>query len=322
MCNQLLATTPMVIDTDMGTDDWLAIAYLLKNPAIDVRAISIVTTGESDCTPGLAMAGALLKITHHSSIPIACGPNRPLHGNKQFPHWFRKLINHHFDLTLPVNHKPDVRKNAVQLMYRTLLHAQKKITFLAIGPLTNMALLFQKHPDIKKKIQRLYILGGAIHVPGNIKSLNPKSINNVAEWNIYIDAYAAKQVLLSGVPLTFVPLDACNQVRLDMGFYHRITAQAKTPAAHFVQHVLEKNISFIKTNEFYFWDPLAAVMSVNHHFYTTKTATLSVNLAPGKYYANLYPSEKGTKVQWVSHVDARKFKQIYINQLNSQPNDT
>lgn len=307
----------MIVDTDMGSDDWLALSYLLKAPTVDVRAISIVTTGESDCKPGLTMAAALLKITHHSSTPIACGPNKPLQGHKQFPNWFRSLINHHFNLTLPINKKINIQKSAVQLMYRTLLHSQKKITFLAIGPLTNMALLFQKHPDIKKKIQRMYILGGAIHVPGNIKSLDPKNINNVAEWNLYIDAYAAKQVLLSGVPLTFVPLDACNQVRLDMNFYHRITAQAKTPAAHFVQQILEKNLKFIKTNEFYFWDPLAAAISIDHDFYTTRTQKLSINLTPGKHYANIHASQQGTHVNWVEHVDGAKFKQLYIKQLNS-----
>lgn len=311
------ATTPMIVDTDMGTDDWLALSYLLKNPAVDIKAISIVTTGESDCKPGIAMVGALLKLSHHQPIPVACGSTKPIHGNKQFPAWFRSLINHHFNLKLPTYKNKDVEKSAVNLMYRTLLRAHKKITILAIGPLTNLALLLQKHPDIKKQIQRLYILGGAINVPGNIQSLKHKSHNKVAEWNVYIDAYAAKRVLTSGVPITLVSLDACNQVRLDMSFYHTLTLKAATPIAHFVQDVLTKNVGFIKTDQFYFWDPLAAAISVNNGFYTAKATKVAINLTSGTHYANVYPSPNGANIQWIPYVNAKKFKQIYLKQLNS-----
>lgn len=315
--NQIFAGTAMIVDTDMGTDDWLALAYLLKKPDVDIKAISIVTTGLSHCKPGIEMAGALLKLTRHKNIPIACGPNTPLHGHNHFPAWLRDKINHHFGLAIPKKQHIDIRKNAIQLMYQTLAKNKQKITILAIGPLTNLALLLQRHPNIKAKIKRIYFLGGAIQVPGNITSLIPNSTNHVAEWNIYIDAYAAKDVLNSGVPLTFIPLDASNRVRLNINFYHALTQQANTPIAHFVHAVLQKNLAFIKSNQFYFWDPLAAVISASQGFYTAKTNTLSLTLKSGKNYANLLVSKHGRKTQWVNSVNASLFKHIYLKQLNS-----
>ena len=106
-------------------------------------------------------------------------------------------------------------QDAAELIVATVKASPEPITIFLSGAQTNLAEALRLNADIVANIAGVYIMGGAVYVPGNIQGLTPASANEVAEWNIYADPLAAKEVLASGLPLYLVPLDATNQVTLD-----------------------------------------------------------------------------------------------------------
>ena len=109
----------------------------------------------------------------------------------------------------------------------------------------------------------VYIMGGAFDVPGNIALSKVGIDNTVAEWNIFIDPHAAAVVLKSGIPVTFVPLDATNQAPITEDFYNRLGKERSTRAAEFVYRLLTRQFDFIRAGLYWFWDPLTAVISTD-----------------------------------------------------------
>ena len=86
------------------------------------------------------------------------------------------------------------------------------VTIFQSGTFTTLAQALRIDPGLKDSLAAVYFMGGAVNVPGNITNLLPDANNKVAEWNIYADPQAAKEVFQSGLKLYMVPLDATNQV--------------------------------------------------------------------------------------------------------------
>ena len=111
-----------------------------------------------------------------------------------------------FNLNLPAWTGPQPSESAVHLLTDAIGGSARPVTLVTLGPFTDIALALQADPGIGHKIAMIYAMAGAVRVNGN----EPKYSN--AEWNVYIDAVAASRVLRSGVPMTFVPLDATGNV--------------------------------------------------------------------------------------------------------------
>jgi len=84
---------PLIIDTDMAMDDWLAILYLLQRKDYDVVAITVVGTGEAHCAPGVRNARGLLALAGYKQIPVACGRETPFDGGHAFPDEWRTGVD-------------------------------------------------------------------------------------------------------------------------------------------------------------------------------------------------------------------------------------
>ena len=105
-------------------------------------------------------------------------------------------------------------QDSAKLLTRTVTESDQPVTLFISGALTNLAQALRMDPGIKENIAAVYIMGGAVYVPGNINGLLPDTKNMVAEWNIFADPLAASEVFASGLKLYLVPLDATNQVNL------------------------------------------------------------------------------------------------------------
>jgi inosine-uridine nucleoside N-ribohydrolase len=223
---------PVLIDTDLNIDDTIAMLYLLKTPSVDVKAVSIETLGQHYCEVAARNALGILRLAHHENIPVACGPESPLPLRYAY---YSHMIKRALSLSgtaklLPLSNKK-YSHDAVDLILKTIKASSQPLTILAIGQLTNIAAALQRDPSIKKNIRRIVIMGGAIHVPGNVSENHSGILNNVSEWNIYIDARASKKVFNSGVPIRLISLDATNALPIDWNFYHNVQSSHATPAA-------------------------------------------------------------------------------------------
>lgn len=306
-----------IIDTDVGIDDAIAILYLLNQPQIKVKAITIESDGNAHCKPAFDNINGLLALTHQEHIPLACGRDRPLMGQHHFPKSIIESCDNLGWVTLKKPHKALTAIKAKNLLIKTLMQAKKPLNILAIGPLTTIAEVLELKPQLKNKIRMIYLMGGAVKVAGNIREVVRESQNRVAEWNIYIDPLAANKVFHSGVPLTLIPLDVTNQALIDDSFYEQIKADHHTYAANFVYQLLKKNKSMIAEKVWYFWDPLAAVIATDEGLASFETLQLTVRLVPeDQAGATIIDKNKGAPIRVCTALKLDAFKAALLAGLN------
>lgn len=218
--------TPVIIDTDIGSaiDDSFALALAVASPEIEIAGISTVAGPTQDRA---WLICRFLTQVGHAPVPVAAGkapqPASPMDWQIQY----RRHPAAIFNRTM----KP-AKEDAVALMARLLKEQPGKITIVCLGPLTNVARLFEAHPEAKKQIKQLIVMGGAINVGYNGKP--PAE----PEWNIKSDVAAARAVFAAGVPLTVVPLDATATVALNDHSRDELFA-ARTPLTYQVQNLFE-----------------------------------------------------------------------------------
>lgn len=276
MTKSTTTKVPILIDTDVDIDDWMAILYLSMHPGVTLLGITTTGVGAAHLTPGTRNVLGLLQLTGKPDVPVAAGTSAPLRYSNVFPASIRQPIDAVYNLRLPENANQPVDRRAVEFLRETLLAAPEPVTILAIGGGTNLGTLLRDHPAVAPRIARVVMMGGAVHVPGNVAAVNPDYSNQVAEWNFFIDPLGGQLLFDSGVPITLVPLDASNDVPMDLAFYDQLQQRHRTPQASFVYQALTADLAFVQSGEFYFWDPLAAITLTTPSVASGRTLRLRV----------------------------------------------
>ncbi|HHQ4555273.1 TPA: pyrimidine-specific ribonucleoside hydrolase RihA [Aeromonas veronii] len=194
---------PVILDCDPGHDDAIALILALASPELKVLA---VTTSAGNQTPDKTLNNALriLTLLGRDDIPVAAGAPKPL---------ARELIiadNVHGESGLDGPKLPDPAfapqaMTGIELMAKCLRESPQPVTLVPTGPLTNIALLLAAHPELKLKIARIVLMGGAAGA-GNWTP--------AAEFNIYVDPQAADMVFKSGIPITMCGLDVTYEAQV------------------------------------------------------------------------------------------------------------
>ncbi|MFI9815690.1 nucleoside hydrolase [Saccharothrix variisporea] len=192
-------TIPLIIDTDPGVDDALALAVAVASPEVDLLGVTTVF-GNVGLDKTTRNALRLMTLLGRDDIPVAVGAERPLVHPQ--PHVSRAHgadgLSGFADTLPEPTAEPDPR-DAVTLMKDLLEASPEPVTIVPIGPLTNIALLLAAHPRLKERIARLVVMGGGIR-GGNITA--------AAEFNLWCDPEAARRVLVEEqVPTTLVTMD-------------------------------------------------------------------------------------------------------------------
>ncbi len=250
---------PILIDTDAGSDDLMGIAFLLSQPDVRIEAVTIAN-GLAHPDAGARNVSRLLELAGHRDVPVFAGRNQPLSGQAEFPAEWRKIADELPGVTLPpLEHQPETRPAANYLIERLRQH-DRPVRILALGPLTNLAEALRREPSITGTIDEIVIMGGAIHVPGNLADGGVfRTSNKTAEWNLFVDPLAARIVFRSGIPIRLIALDATNTVPIHSEFVREFEAHARTPLGRFASQVLQSDHDSVDQGIFYAWDPLAAV---------------------------------------------------------------
>lgn len=264
--NQETEKILVIIDSDGAPDDVYAILYLLKHPRISVRALTL-SCGVSYVNEGAYNLVQLISYLGYDDIPVAAGKETPLYVDHTFPTPWREGSKNFYGLNLPYTEKQVSDLSASELIISLANSSAEKITIVALGPLTNVALAIQSDPSIVEKIELLDIMGGAVNVPGNV-GYESDIPNFEAEWNFYIDPHAADIVLCSGIPILLVPLDATNQVPITEEFKEKLGQQTITTEADIIHQFLTPGL--------YFWDILTAVALTDRNIVTIQEYHLEI----------------------------------------------
>lgn len=290
---------PVLIDTDAGVDDALALILALRSRELSVKAITTVAGNVEvgKCTRNVFRILDLLQVRERPIV--AEGARRPI----------RQPL-----LTASEVHGPDglggisavlppLRRTKTARAVETILQCcrqhGKRLTIVTIGPLTNLALALEADRRTVMRVGRVISMGGAFHVPGNT--------GPVAEFNYYVDPDAAHAVLTSGLPVTVIPLDVTHQVvvmRSEMEY------RAKRRASVVAQTILKITRDYmryhLKTQGFnggYLHDPLAVGVAIEPSLVRTRPIHVDVE-ATGTFTRGMTVADfRGRPLRGQSTVD-------------------
>ena len=270
------APVPVIIDTDPGVDDALAILMALAHPGFNV--IGITTTGGNvPLARATRNALALLEYAGRGDIPVHRGAARPLAG--RYP--YAREVHSAAGLTYPLPKPTLVAADtpAVPFLADTLTAMPGAVTIIALGPLTNLARLLRQRPAALPAAARIIIMGGAVDTPGNI---TPHT-----EFNFYSDPAAARLVMESGIPATLIDLAACRRVYFARDESERIAAGSRLGqlAARLLAGWFRKDPA---RQRFHLYDPLAIIAAVDPSLLSLHPATIAVDDAGNSADAALW----------------------------------
>jgi inosine-uridine nucleoside N-ribohydrolase len=194
--------TKIILDTDPGHDDAIALLLALASPELEVVGVTTVS-GNQTLKKTTANALKVLEFADRTEVPVHVGAARPIVRDQ----WAAAYVHGESGLDGPDLPEPTISPadgHAVDFLAEQLeVHAE--LVLVPVGPLTNIGLLLAKHPGIEKRIGRIVLMGGAI-AEGNVTP--------AAEFNIWADPEAAHRVFTSGVDVTMVGLDVTHKALL------------------------------------------------------------------------------------------------------------
>lgn len=295
-----------IIDTDPGHDDAMAIMLAIK-AGLEIVALTTVA-GNSNIKNTTKNAEYVLDLLGRNDIPIYSGSENPLER----------------DLILAVVHgesglewiDPDtegkITNNAVEKILE-LIQSEDDISIIALWPLTNIARAILQDPDTFLKVKELIIMGGAIRVPGNK--------NRVAEFNIFVDPEAADIVFQFPIKKTIVPLDACNDIQLQLSDFEQIQWDLRDPLIAMMKPYIQNIWDNEGTYAALMYDPLTVYYVLNPENCDTEVLDILVEtkweLTRGMTVPDLRNKpEKNNPINVVRSILSEEFTRDFIDILS------
>jgi pyrimidine-specific ribonucleoside hydrolase len=303
----------LLIDTDVAPDDLVALAFLIASPRVEVTAITVSGTGEAHCGPGVDVVLRLLERLDAPPIAVACGRETPIAGDHAFPNAWRTGADDGSGLALPATSREPFAGDAVQLIGDTT-EAVDGLRVLTLGPMTNLADALTRRPELARRLETVYAMGGALFVPGNVAFGGP-SDNEVAEWNIYVDPTAAQAVIDSGLTVRLISLDGTSQVPVTEAYAQRVRQEAIGPGAQVLAELFAAH-PFMTDGTYSLWDPLAAAMAADYPLGSFSAARVDVEEAEGPEVGFTRPVEGTPNIEYLSSADRAAIEDTLLETLN------
>jgi purine nucleosidase len=308
-----MAVKRVILDTDPGIDDALAILLALASPEVQLEAVT-VTAGNCSTAQGVINALSVLELAGAGHVPVAAGVEVPLiqplltapetHGGSGLGY-----------AQLPAPRQAPARQHAVDLLIERIMAAPGEISLVAVAPLTNVALAIRREPKIVGAVKEVIIMGGAIRHEGNTTPL--------AEFNTYVDPHAAYMVYHSGLPITLAPLDVTYRCILTQADVNRLLA-IDSPLTRFVadstRFYMEFHDAYQDIQGCVINDPLALALAFAPDLVETQSLYVTVDIQSqvslGKTMADFYHTwQKPPNMAVALEVQPRRFIDLFVERI-------
>jgi len=308
------AQTPraVIVDTDAGADDLMAIAYLLSRSDVHIEAVT-VTYGLAHTAAGATNVLRLLQLAGRRDVPVYLGRDTPRGVHHEFPSAWRTASDELIGVRLPPAVRAPEQMSAAVFLADRLSDAARPVDVLSLGALTNLAAAC-RGPRPLAAVRSLVIMGGAVRVAGNLNAPGLPHRNTTAEWNIFADPGAARRVLGSGLPIQLIPLDATSRVPIDRAFVAEVVADAKTPLGRAVAEILGGVHDLIDEGDYFAWDPLAAVALTNPSVIQLERMAVEVHTGL-RDAGRTVPGAAGPAIDVAVSADPAQFRQLFLGAL-------
>jgi pyrimidine-specific ribonucleoside hydrolase len=306
---------PVILDYSPTVSDVGALVFLATHPRVELIGVTLPGTGESRCTPGVAHTRGILEVLGSGDVPVACGRDDAVGVLRAFPTGWRDRSD---TMDLP-DGLPNEQRTAPELIADLVADARLPVRIVAVGPLTNLAIALEDHPEIAAGLLGITIMGGAVDVAGNVPkgAIGWDSANSRAEVNFWVDATAADNVLRSGVPITLVPLDATNDVRADRQFFEALSEEPHTVASSLLVAVWQDAPEWIEGG-YFLWDELAAAVAVDESVVVLELRSLLVDDDESETAGWSRDDPSGLAVRVAVSADASKFRKLFLDSVFSR----
>ena len=266
---------PVIIDADFDLSDVAAIAILLRDPGVDVRAITISGTGLVHCQGGRLIARYLLDELGSPDIPFGCGREAGGPDAHQFPAAWRTRADTGFGLDIPPQAESGVPRDAVDVIKNAVDTSPSAPTLVTLGPLTNLEDALAADETLADRLAGVHAMLGTVDAPGNV-FVNGLDGSTPLEWNAYADPSAVSAVLASDVPISIVPLDATKDVPVPVDLADRLKTDHKAGGADLEYELLVRNPDRLRAEDGQqLWDELAALALTDADLVSWEDVTVS-----------------------------------------------
>ncbi len=324
-------TKNTIIIHDGATDELMSILFAASMPNINLKGIMVLN---ADCQgyPTAKVSSKLLDLIHLTDVPVAVSGARAWNA---FP-WTYRQYSLMVDLLPMVNqYKKDVQVPEPQMDFPLVKMVDKvyrendcaPVTLLCLSPVTDIAEAINSDPDFKNKVSEIIWMGGVYitneTTAGNIDTGIAPGANPNAEWNVYWDPQATKDVLASGIKVKMFPLNVTNSVILSGDIIRKyfLPDSDKYPALSLAAQMYSL-VAF--QYGFSFWDTAATAYLGNPGLYTFKQAIVEVDTSPDptkqgtmlvEFVTDEQPLE--TSIEIATCINVNKFYDYYVKQLKT-----
>ena len=295
---------PVVVDTDLGADDVLALLFLLESSAADVRAITVSGTGLVHCDPGVRHVRSLLALVGGADIPVACGRETPLQGDRAFPEPRRADADRLYGIMLPDPPGAISALGAPELLAGVLESSTEGVTVLTLGPLTNIADMLTANPDAVGANDLVFATGGALEVPGSV----------AGPGNFSVDPEAARIVFESGALITLVPRDVAGDASFVAGLAALLAEDRSRPAHGILAEMFAGNPALMGP-ELVMWDAVTAAVLVDETLAVFEMRTVDVVGGTGPDAGTVIEGAGGARIRVAVSADRDPLERLYVETL-------
>ena len=304
----------IIIDTDPGQDDAVALLLALACDELEILGISCVA-GNVPLSLTTENARKVLELTEYTNIPIFAGAKAPIK---------RALVTAEHvhgktGLDGPILPEPKISlesKSAIEFIIETILSNPKyEVTLCTLGPLTNLGIAIQREPRLKALVKEIVMMGGGFFEGGNITP--------AAEFNIYVDPEAASEVLGSGIPIVMLPLDVTHKTltsRVKIEKIRQIGNKAGVATAEMLDFFERFDVEKYGTEGGPLHDPNVIAYLLRPEFYKGKYVNVEVelksDLTRGMTVVDWWNvTGRRKNVYYVNSVEENKFFDLIIEKI-------
>ncbi len=293
------AALPVIIDADMDMSDLTAIAVLLRDPSVDVRAIAIDGTGLVHCAGGMSVTRYLLDEMGTPDIPFGCGREDGGPDAHPFPPEWRAIADDGYGMDITVRPSVGLPEDAVTILTRAIDESPSAPTIIALGPWTNLEDAIAVDSTVLDRVAGIHAMLGTVAAPGNVYT-DTLDGDDPLEWNAYADPSAIEAVFATDVPIDLIPLDATDDVPVPADLPERLADDRAAAGADLLYELLLRHPDRLLADQGQqLWDELAALAISQPDLVTWDQADLLVG-ADGR----LTPDDAGRPVRFASAADA------------------
>ena len=300
---------PVIIDTDVAPDDIAAMLVMLRDPALDVRAITIAGTGVAYCQGGRLIVRYLLDELGRSDIPFGCGRVSAGPDARPFPDDWRGGADTGYGAARP-QVESGTPLDAAELLVTAVDESPSAPTVVTLGPLTNVEDAIALDPTFPDRIAGIHAMLGTVDAPGNVvvDALTP---SDPLEWNAVADPSAMSVVFDTDVPITLVPLDATDDVPMPPDLAERLAEDHAAAGADVLYEFFTRNPGRFDDPNVHLWDQTAALSLTEPGLVTWEDANLSV----GPRGELVRDDEAGRPVRFANAADAPAVEAALLDAL-------